>query len=76
MMEAEVMIMTSAGTAPELLSKIRTLVGVTRANIVAGQFDIVATVEADSRQELLSLIAEEIHDLEGVGRTRTCVVLE
>ena len=74
--EAYVMITTAAGTSRELLSRIREIDGVRRANVVAGEFDLIADVEADSRQALLSLVTEEIQSLPGVGRTRTCVVLE
>ena len=76
MIEAYVMITTSAGTSRELLPKIREIEGVRRANVVAGEYDVVADVEADSRQDLLALVTEEIQSLSGVGRTRTLVVLE
>lgn len=76
MIEAYVHVMTSAGTAPNLLSEIRAVDGVERANVVAGEFDIIALVAADSRQELLALVTEEIQPLDGVGRTRTSIVLE
>lgn len=76
MVEAYVMIMTSAGTTRSLLPEIREVEGVRRANIVAGEFDIVADVEADTTQHLLSLITDEIQSLEGVGRTRTAIILE
>jgi DNA-binding Lrp family transcriptional regulator len=74
--EAYVMIMTSAGTSRELLPRIREIDGVRRANIVAGEFDVIVDVEAGDQQELLALVSEEIQSLPGVGRTRTCVVLE
>ena len=76
MIEAYVMVMTSAGTSRGLLPKIREIEGVRRANVVAGEYDIIADVEAESQQALLALVTEEIQSLEGVGRTRTCVVLE
>lgn len=76
MIEAYVHVMTSAGTAPTLLEDIRSVDGVERANVVAGEFDIIALVEAESQQALLALVTEEIQPLEGVGRTRTSIVLE
>jgi len=76
MLEAYVMLTTAAGTSRELLPKIREIEGVRRANIVAGEFDLVVDVEAESQQALLSLVSEEIQSLPGVGRTRTSVVLE
>ena len=76
MIEAYVMIMATAGSSRELLPKIREIDGVRRANVVAGEFDLVVDVEAADQQELLSLVSEEVQTLEGVGRTRTCVILE
>ena len=76
MVEAYVMILTSAGTARSLLSEIKDIEGVRRANIVAGEYDIIADVEAESSQQLLSLVTEKIQTLDGVGRTRTCIILE
>lgn len=76
MIEAYVMVITSAGTTHDVLEQIREIEGVRRANIVAGEYDIIADVEADTNQHLLSLVTDQIHTLEGVGRTRTCIVLE
>ena len=70
------MVTTTAGTSRELLPKLRDIDGVKRANIVAGEFDIVVNVEAESQQALLALVTDEVQSLEGVGQTRTSVVLE
>lgn len=76
MIEAYVMILTGADTAPSLLPLIRDIEGVKRANVVAGEFDIIATVEAESPRALLTLVTNNIQSLEGVSRTRTSIVLE
>lgn len=76
MLEAYVMIMTGAETARSLLPTIRDIEGVKRANIVAGEFDIIADVEAESPQALLRLVTDDIQSLDGVGRTRTSIILE
>ena len=70
------MLTTMAGTSRNLLPKLREVEGVTRANIVAGEYDIVVIAEAESQQDLLALVTDEIQSLEGVGRTRTSVILE
>jgi len=76
MLEAYVMLTTTAGTSRGLLPKLRAVEGVKRANIVAGEYDLVVDVEAESQQDLLALVTEEIQSLEGVGQTRTSVILE
>jgi DNA-binding Lrp family transcriptional regulator len=75
MVEAYISIRTGAGMSESVVEHLRTLDAVNRASIVAGDIDIVAEVEADSEHELLELLSEEIHPLEGVGGTRTCIVL-
>lgn len=76
MVEAYVMVITSSGTARDLLPRIKDIEGVRRANIVAGEYDIIADVEAEDQRHLLRLVTDEIQTLEGVGRTRTCIILE
>jgi DNA-binding Lrp family transcriptional regulator len=76
MVEAYVLIMTAAETSRSALPRIREIEGVHRANIVAGEFDIIALVEAESPRALLRLVTEEIQSLDGVGRTRTDIILE
>ncbi|ELZ84198.1 Lrp/AsnC ligand binding domain-containing protein [Haloferax larsenii] len=75
MVEAYVTIQTGAGTARDVVEQLRTLDNVVKASIVAGEFDIVAEVEADSERDLLGLISDDIQQFEGVGRTSTCIVL-
>ena len=76
MVEAYVMILTASGTARDLLGQIKEIEGVRRANIVAGEYDIIADVEAEDTRHLLRLVTEEIQTMDGVGRTRTCIILE
>jgi DNA-binding Lrp family transcriptional regulator len=76
MIEAYLLITTPAGTSRAVLQQLRDLEGVQRANVIAGEFDIAAIVEADSTQELLAFVTDDIQSLEDVSRTRTCVVVE
>ena len=76
MIEAYVFVLTSAGTAPSIVDRIREIEGVRRANVVAGEFDVIAEIEADSQQDLLALVTEEIQRIDGVGRTRTSIILD
>lgn len=76
MVRAYVTITTRAGTSRDLVGALRALDAVRQADIVAGEFDIVAQVEADTEHDLLVLVTDAIQGLEGVGRTSTCIVLE
>lgn len=70
------MIVAAAGTSPEILPELNRIENVERANIVAGEFDIIAILEAGSSRELLKVVNEQIHALEGVGHTRSAIVLQ
>lgn len=76
MISAYVTIMTNAGTSQDIVDQLRALDPVDEAHIVAGEFDIVARVAADSQQDLLTIVTERIQSIEGVGRTSTCIVLD
>lgn len=75
MVEAYIMILTAAGMARDILPKIKDIDGVDHANIVAGEFDIIAHVEAETEQALLTMVTDEIQSIEGIGQTRTSIVL-
>lgn len=75
MVEAYIMILTAAGMARNILPKIKDIDGVDYANIVAGEFDIIAHVETETEQALLTMVTDEIQSIEGVGQTRTSIVL-
>lgn len=76
MVEAYLLITTPSATSRSVLSKLHEIDAVSQADIIAGEFDIIATVEAESTQDLLTLVTDQIQSLENVGRTRTCIVLE
>lgn len=76
MVHAFVFVDCAAGTDRPVVSAIREVDGVDDAHVVAGDFDVVAEVTAPEVHDVLSLVTREIRTLEGVGTTRTYVVLE
>lgn len=76
MVRAYVTIASQAGASRAVVEEIRGIDGVTQADIVAGDVDIIAQVEADAERDLLMLVTDGIQRVEGVARTRTCIVLE
>lgn len=75
MVEAYIMILTAGGMARRILPLIKEIDAVEHANIVAGEYDIIAHVEAETEQALLTLVTDDIQSIEGVGQTRTSIVL-
>lgn len=76
MVHAYVMITAGSGVAPDVLSAVSEFENVTEAHIIAGEWDLIAEVEADQVYEVLKLVSSEIGTVEGVGTTRTYIVLE
>ncbi|MDG5777947.1 Lrp/AsnC ligand binding domain-containing protein [Haloarculaceae archaeon H-GB2-1] len=76
MPKAYIVVLTATGTTPSVVEAIRALDGVTEAHVVAGEFDVMVEAEADELVDLKSLLTDGIHHIDGVGHTRTHVVLD
>mgnify|MGYP000128081649 CR=1 FL=1 len=72
---AYVLIEASIGKVSSAAENIRALPGVVAADAVAGPYDIIATVEANSADAVGRLVMEKIHAVAGVSYTMTCVVV-
>ncbi|WP_458205735.1 Lrp/AsnC family transcriptional regulator [Haladaptatus sp. NG-SE-30] len=76
MIRAYTTVITHAGASEEVVEAIRELPNVTDAHIVAGEFDVIAEIEADDVYGVQETVSSEIGSMEGVGRTRTYVQLD
>ncbi|WP_227353752.1 Lrp/AsnC ligand binding domain-containing protein [Haladaptatus salinisoli] len=76
MIGAYTTVITSAGTAEDVAERIRELPNVTEAHVVAGEFDVIAEIEADDVYDVQKTVSSGIGSLEGVGRARTYVRLD
>jgi len=47
--------------------------GVVRVDAVTGKYDVVAEVTAEEAEELRDVVAGEIHAIDGVSDTATCI---
>lgn len=76
MVHGFIMVKTGVGASEGLLDPIRQSNGVTEANIVAGDWDII--VEADGKEvyDVLQVASMAISGLEGVNETKTYVALD
>ncbi len=75
-MIAYVLITAGARQAKGLLERLRASKGIRSADAVAGPYDIIAVVEAETMNALGETITREIHNIDGVERTLTCIVLD
>ena len=74
-MRAYVLINALPGRALEVAEKIRDVSGVTGADAITGQYDVIASFEARDFAVLGSAVVDKIQKLDGVRRTVTCMVL-
>lgn len=75
MPKAYVTIVTSAKMSPDVVAELETIEEVSEAHIVAGDFDVIAELEAAETSDLLPIVTKRIQGIDGVGHTRTYIVL-
>ena len=76
MVHAFVMVKTAAGKSEDLISAIQNLPGVEEAHIVAGDYDVIAEVEAEEVYDVLHASSSEIQSIEGVSDTKTYIAMD
>lgn len=72
---AYVLIKLKPGTAGEVLKALKKLSEINEAHMVTGIYDIILTIKVKDLKELGELVAEKIHETEGVSSTVTCIVV-
>ena len=72
--KAFILIETAVGKTRAVLAVLRKLNGVQSANAVTGPYDIIAVVEKETLSDVGDLVTSEVHSLDGVTRTVTCLV--
>lgn len=75
MVHAFIMVKTASGQSEQLLGAVRDLESVSEAHIVAGDYDIIAEVDAGEVYEVLNTAASGIQGVEGIADTKTYVSL-
>ena len=76
MVHAFIMVKTTAGKSEGLLEAIHDVESVTAAHIVAGNFDIIAEVDADEVYDVLKAVSGGIQSLDGVTDTKTYIAMD
>ncbi|RQG98031.1 Lrp/AsnC family transcriptional regulator [Natrarchaeobius chitinivorans] len=76
MVHAFIMVKTAAGKSEGLLAAIRDLETVSTAHIVAGNYDIIAEVDAEEMYDVLKAVSSNMQGLEGVTDTKTYIAMD
>jgi len=72
---AYVLIQTEVGKAAAVAAQIGVLDGIVNADDVTGPYDVIATAEADSVDDLGKMVVSKVQMIEGITRTLTCPVV-
>ena len=72
---AYVLIQTEVGKAAAVAGEIGALDGIVSADDVTGPYDVIATAEAESVDDLGKMVVSRVQMIEGITRTLTCPVV-
>lgn len=72
---AYVLIQTEVGKAAAVAAEIGALDGVVNADDVTGPYDVIATAEAASVDDLGKMVVSKVQMIDGITRTLTCPVV-
>lgn len=70
---AYILIETAVGQAREVLGELRAMDNVVEADIITGNYDLIALAEANDMVALVDLVTARVQSIGGVERTITCV---
>ncbi len=76
MVRAYILIEMVAGHSRKLAAALRGSESVTDVERVTGPYDVIAVLEGADINAISDVVTNDIHSLEGVVRTTTCVCLE
>ncbi|MEC8858258.1 MAG: Lrp/AsnC ligand binding domain-containing protein [Chloroflexota bacterium] len=70
---AYILIEIQVGKSPDVAAALQALSGVPSVDIITGDFDIIALVEAPDMGSMADLVTGQVQSISGVTRTITCV---
>jgi DNA-binding Lrp family transcriptional regulator len=71
--KAYILIETAVGKSRDVSSELRSLTGVETVDPVTGPYDIIAVVAANDLNAVGDLVTSQIHTIDGIVRTVTCL---
>ncbi len=74
-MKAYVLINASPGHALEVAQRLHGQSGITAADAITGEYDVIAVCEASDVNAIGQLIVDKIQKIDGVFKTITCLVV-
>ncbi|TQS44261.1 Lrp/AsnC family transcriptional regulator [Cryptosporangium phraense] len=75
MVQAYILIQTEVGKARDVAATVSDLPGVVQVDAVTGPYDVIVLTQADTVDELGSLVVSKVQSVAGITRTLTCSVV-
>ena len=72
---AFVLIETAVGKTKDVMAILTKMNGIKTVDAVTGPYDIIAVVEQDDLNAVGNMVTSNIHPIEGVTRTVTCLTI-
>ena len=72
-MKAYVLINASPGRALEVAKKMEGVSGISAADAITGEYDVIAVCEAEDVDSIGQMIVDNIQKIDGVFKTVTCL---
>jgi len=73
--KAFVLIETAVSRNKEVVTALKRLDGVKSVDTVTGPYDVIATIEGETFNDIGDLVTAKIHPIAGISRTVTCLVV-
>ena len=73
--KAFVLIETVVGRSKEVVTALRQLEEIKSVDTVTGPFDLIATIEGETLNDIGDLVTAKIHPIAGISRTVTCLAI-
>ena len=73
--KAFVLIETVVGRNKDVVTALKQLEGVKSVDTVTGPYDVIATAEGETLNDIGDLVTAKIHPIAGISRTVTCLVI-
>ena len=73
--KAFVLIETVVGRSKEVVTRLGELEGMKSVDTVTGPYDVIATIEGETLNDIGDLVTAKIHPIAGISRTVTCLAI-
>lgn len=73
--EAFVLIETAVGKDKEVANELRQLQGMKSADTVTGPYDVIATIEVETLDDIDELVTSKMQPIPSISRRLTCLAM-